>query len=56
MPNLKEGKMGIFSMSKKSSPDDVCQEIASEIVTSSLYYRAQLDETDSRLSGHGNWI
>ncbi|MCD4828974.1 MAG: hypothetical protein K8R90_06045 [Candidatus Cloacimonetes bacterium] len=44
--------MGIFSMFRKRSSEDIYQEIASKIVVSSLSYRMQLDETDPQLTGN----
>jgi len=44
--------MGIMSLFRKRSPEDVCQEIASKIVVSSLAYRTRLDEANSSLTGN----
>lgn len=44
--------MGIMSLFGKRSPENVCQEIASKIVVSSLSYRTQLDEANPQLTGN----
>lgn len=43
--------MGIMSLFRKRSPEDVYQEIASKIVVSSLAYRTELDEANPQLTG-----
>lgn len=44
--------MGLMSLFTNSSPEQVCQKIASEIVVSALDYRLELDETNPRIAGH----
>lgn len=44
--------MGIMSLFRKRSPQDIYQEIASKIVVSSLAYRTELDETNPQLTGN----
>ena len=43
--------MGIMSLFRKRSPEDVYQDIASKIVVSSLAYRTELNETNPKLVG-----
>lgn len=43
--------MGVMSLFRKRSPENVYQEIASKIVVSSLAYRTELDKTNPQLTG-----
>jgi hypothetical protein len=44
--------MGIMSLFRNCSPEDVYKEIASKIVVSALAYRTELDETNPQLTGN----